>query len=127
MNLHRSASLAFLTVGLVIGGCGQKDGEASLARTPAEAASQLESSFAGAAPEAQAGAHAAAEALRTDNYEQAVVSLGTVRAAPKVTVEQGLAIHSSVVNLEGRLVRAIESGDPKAKRAYELLKAMKRK
>ena len=69
---------------------------------------------------------AASEAMRNGEYEKAIVTLHTVKQAPGITMEQGLAIHSSMVTLEQTLINAIERGDPKAKQAYELLRRMKR-
>jgi hypothetical protein len=69
----------------------------------------------------------AAEALRRGEFEKAVVSLTTVRAATNVTFEQGLAIHGSTLQLEARLAAEIATGSESAQRAYGLLKAMKAK
>ena len=69
----------------------------------------------------------AAEALRRGEYEKAVVSLTTVRAATNATLEQGMAVHQSTVQLEARLAAEIAAGNEAATRAYGLLKAMKAK
>ena len=100
--------------------------DARVARNPKEAATQLEAAFRESQAEIRDSAQAASEAIRRNEYEHAVVSLQTVKAQPNVTVEQGMAIHSSMVTLESELIRAIEAGDPNARRAYELLRAMNR-
>ncbi len=117
-----AASLILLT------GCGDSsDSDTKIARTPKEAASQIEQAFAQATGETRQTAAAASEAMRTGDHEKAVVSLRAIRSGADLTVQQGIAIHSSTVTLEASLISAAESGDEKARRAYELLKAMKRK
>ena len=49
-----------------------------------------------------------------------------VRDSGKLSPEQGIAIHNSMVTMEMNLIRAMEAGDPKAKKAYETLKKLKR-
>jgi len=93
---------------------------------PPQAAAQLYEAFANAPPEVRQSAHAAAEALRTSNYEQAVQSLNAMRTRPNLTPEQGMAIYNSARALEARLIAAMEAGDPNAKRAYELLRKSRR-
>ncbi|HNU52159.1 MAG TPA: hypothetical protein PKJ98_14815 [Verrucomicrobiota bacterium] len=116
-----------LAVWLLPIGCSKSsEDDVRVARNPKEAASQLEAAFQESQAEIRESALAASEAMRQQRYEQAVVSLQTVKAQENVTFDQGMAIHSSMVTLESELIRAIESGDPNARRAYELLKAMKR-
>lgn len=93
---------------------------------PKQAASQLQQAFEGTAQEVRQTVNAASDAMRQGNYEAAVVSLQTIKSREGVTLEQGLAIHHSTVTMEAQLIRAIESGDEQAKRAYQLLKALKR-
>lgn len=113
---------------LTLAGCGKSsDTELPVAQDPQAAATQLESAFSSASAEARQAAAAAAEALRTKNYEKAVASLEVARSGPGVSLEQGVAVHSSVVALESELILAAQNGDPKARRAYELLKALKAK
>lgn len=110
-------------------GCGDSSpGTAEVVpRNPGQAASQLEQVFASAPTEVKQSAEAAAVALRQADYEKAVVALQILRSRPGVTLDQGVAIHHSVVAMEAKLVSGVESGDPNAMRAYELLKALKRK
>ncbi len=116
-----------LGLALAMTGCNRSGDDLKMAETPKEAASQIEQAFRSASPEVRSAADAAAEAMRNGEFEKAVVSLTTVKAAPNVTLDQGLAVHSSTVALEARLVSAMASGDENARRAYELLKAMKSK
>jgi hypothetical protein len=109
-------------------GC-SKSGDASreaAPRNPKEAASQLQQVFQNAAPEIKQNSDIASAALRTGDYEKAVITLQVMRGRTNITLEQGLAIHHSVVAMEGKLVNAMEAGDENAKRAYRLLKEMKR-
>jgi len=109
-------------------GCGSSssgDGS-SVPATPKAAASALERSFESAPAPVRANAQAAAAALREDDLEKAVLSLQSVKATPNVSIDQGLAIHGSMVSLESRLIAAMEAGDPRAQRAYQILKQMKR-
>lgn len=121
--------MRFLIVSLtcLAWGCGSQDEVLPVAKTPEQAASQIEQAFSGAKGPARDVAAAASDAMRKGDFEKAIVSLQTVRATPDVTVDQGMAIHSTTIMLEERLVSAIESGDKNAERAYQLLKAMKRK
>jgi len=112
----------------VLAGCGaRQDDDLKTASTPAEAASQIERAFAGAPEATRHAAEVAAEALRRGEYEKAVVSLTTVRTATNVTLDQGMAVHQSTLQLEARLAAEIAAGNEAASRAYGLLKAMKAK
>jgi hypothetical protein len=117
------------TVALVfLLGCGKSDEATGTAvpRNPQEAASQLQTVFAKAAPDIKQTADTASNAMRKGDYEKAVVALQVIRSGTNVTFEQGLAVHNSVVALERQLVNAADAGDENAKRAYKLLKELKR-
>jgi len=108
-------------------GCGKSpDAEAGMARTPEQAASQMEQAFSSADAKMKELAAATSEALRKNEYENAVVSLQTIRANEEITPDQRLAIYSSAVTLEARLINAMQAGDKNAERAYQLLKQLKR-
>ena len=100
--------------------------DAAPPRNPKEAATALEQVFEPAPPEDRQAAASASEALRGGDYEKAVVHLEAMKLRPNITVDQGLAIHHSLVAMESKLVQAMEAGDPNARRAYETLKRMKR-
>lgn len=121
--------LTILSLGLFLAGCSKKEEEPSgQISTPQQAASQLEQVFDTSADQGlKQNARVASEALRQGDYEKAVLSLQAVKTSEKVTIDQGLAVHGTTVMLEARLIQAIENGDPNAKKAYDLLKAMKRK
>ncbi len=106
-------------------GCGKSDPDAAIL-TPAQAAKSLDDHFAEAPPEVRQTVRVASEALREGNAEKAVVALQTARSAPTLTLDQGLAVHHSLVALEHQLIAAADAGDENAKRAYDLLKRMKR-
>ena len=117
------------TVALVfLQSCGQSDQVtgAAVPRNPQEAASQLQTVFAKAAPDIKQTADTASNAMRKGDYERAVVALQAIRSGTNVTFEQGLAVHNSVVAMERKLVNAADAGDENAKRAYRLLKELKR-
>ena len=96
------------------------------ASTPKAAASQLEQVFTSATVEVRNDSKVAAEALRSADYEKALESLQALKARQNLTFDQGMAVYNSMVSLEGKLIAAIEAGDPNAKRAYERLKASRR-
>jgi hypothetical protein len=114
---------------LCVAGCGGRgnDAAATMPATPAQAASQLDRAFSGSDAGVRAQATAATEALRSGDYEKAVVSLQLVRETQNISLDQGLAVHGSIVALESQLINAMAAGDEKARQAYSLLKAMKRK
>ena len=127
-SFPKLAAVAFSAL-LWATGCGRKESlDGVQISTPQQAAGQLEQAFGNeASADVKQNARVASEALRQGDFEKAVISLQAVRSSDKVTLDQGLAVHGTTVMLESRLIQAIESGDPKAKRAYELLKAMKKK
>ncbi|PYK98654.1 MAG: hypothetical protein DME19_11655 [Verrucomicrobia bacterium] len=124
----RAAALVLGTAVVLLQGCSKSgDGSRQAApRNPNEAASQLGQAFVRAAPEIKHNADLASEAMRKGDYEKAVVALQVIRSSTNITLEQGLAIHNSVVAMEGKLIRAMDAGDENAKRAYQLLKELKR-
>ncbi|MFO1459764.1 MAG: hypothetical protein U1G08_10155 [Verrucomicrobiota bacterium] len=130
---HRAAALlrirTLALVGVLAGsGCRRNDGgDPGVASTPAQAAGQLETAFSEAPAEYRKAALDASEALRAGDYNRAVGSLGVLRGSGNVTLQQGLAIHGSLVVLEGRLAASAERGDPQASAAYDLLRRLKQK
>jgi hypothetical protein len=115
-----AAALAFT-------GCRKSpEAEAGLARTPEQAASQMDQAFASSAPITKQLASATAEALRKSEFENAVVSLRTIHAKEEITPDQRAALYGSALTLEARLISAMEAGDKNAERAYQLLKELKR-
>ena len=113
---------------LGLGACRKSDEDQAYkaVRTPKEAASQLEQAFTDASPDAKQNAGLAAQAMRSGDYEKAVMSLQALRRSGSVNLQQGLAIQGAIVALETTLIEAMEAGNANAKRAYELLKQMKR-
>ncbi len=110
-------------------GCSRSKPEGAAApvpKNPKQAAAQVSEAFEQAAPEVREIATEAAESMRQADYERAVISLGAIKERQGLTLQQGMAVHNSMVALEARLIQAMEAGDPNAKRAYELLKAHKR-
>jgi LPS sulfotransferase NodH len=125
LPLAFSLSLA-LALAVVATGCGGSKDDLPAPTTPKEAAKQIDSAFATAEPELQQNMHTASAALREGQYEKAVVALQVTRSTTNLTLEQGLAVHNSLVTLEANLINAAASGDANAQRAYDLLKKSKR-
>lgn len=116
------AALLFL-----LAACGRQAGDKPVVATnPKEAATGLEASFQAAPESVRENVRLASEAMRQAQYEQAILSLGAVREQASMTLDQGMAIHGAVVSMESELIAAMQAGDPNAKRAYALLRAMKR-
>src|SRR5687767_10010606 len=112
-SIHRA--VAALTALVVLIGCAKSpEADAGMARTPEQAASQMEQAFSNADAKTKELATATSEALRKNEYENAVVSLQTIRANEEVTPDQRLAIYSSAVTLEARLISAMQAGDKNA-------------
>jgi len=120
-------SLLALAAALLLAACGRQDpSERPIVTDPKAAATGLEASFENAPAAVQENVRLASEAMRKAEYEQAILSLGAVREQSNMTLDQGLAVHSAVVSMESELIAAMQSGDPNARRAYELLRALKR-
>ncbi|MCC7374152.1 MAG: hypothetical protein IT581_05830 [Verrucomicrobiales bacterium] len=125
----RRWSAAWGLAGLLAAGCGRSgaDADLKLPETTAQAAEQVEDVFANAEPAMKETATAASEAVRQGNYEKAVVALQALKNREPANMQQGLAVHGYMVTLEAQLISASESGDENAKRAYEMLRKLKRK
>lgn len=128
-RLSRRMHLWSAVILLSLTGCDSEERDAELTRlpaTPTEAAERVTDVFAEAEPAVQETANVAAQAVRSGEFEKAVVALQTLKERPNATLEQGLAVHGTMVALEAELVNAAASGDENAKRAYELLRKIKR-
>ncbi len=124
----RTLTIIGLALGLGLSACGKRQGaDPVTAGTPKEAAAGLDAAFTSAPKDVQENVRLVAEAMRQGEYGQAVVSLQAVRSQENLNLEQGMAIQSSILTLEQQLIQGVQSGDPNAQRAYELLKALKRK
>ncbi len=125
--LRRALASAILAHALILlPGCGGGGDESADVATPQEAATQIDEAFSTAEPEIQQNIHIASEALREGKFEQAVVALQTTRGSTNLTLDQGMAVHNSMVSLEQHLINAAANGDAEAQRAYDLLKRAKR-
>ena len=103
-------------------------GKPSDSSTPSaqQAVARVEQAYAGADPATKATIATMADAMKKGDYEQAVVSLTTIRSAQAKTPEQQEAIVQSAQAIEAKLLRAMEAGDKNAERAYQLMKELKR-
>jgi len=66
------------------------------------------------------------DSMRKGDYEQAVVSLMTIRAKAATTPEQQQAVIQSAQAIEMNLINRMNAGDKNAERAYQLMKELKR-
>jgi len=115
-----------LTSVLLVCGCGSKPEGSMNSANPAEAAAELDRTFKNADAATKKNADAVSEAMKRGEYEKAVVSLQNVRRSGSLTLDQGVAVHRSVISVESELISAMESGDENARKAYQLLKQMNR-
>ncbi len=122
---HSSPALLAVLL-LTLAGCGGSKDDSAAIVTPVQAASQIDEAFTTAEPDLRQNMQVASEALREGRYEQAVVALQVSRTATNITVDQGLAVHGSLVALEQHLIQAAANGDANAQHAYDLLKKSKR-
>lgn len=115
-----------LVLALVGGGCGKKDGtEAAQAGSLEESAVFLEKAFANATPEVKTVVQRTCDALRKSEFEEAVLGVQALKGVENSNIDQGMALHGAIANLQAGIGVAMASGDPKAKRAYELLKNLR--
>jgi hypothetical protein len=127
--IRPKCATVFVSLFLVCAGGCKKSADEALVTPPKnerQAATQIEQVFESAPVEIKQSATIASSALRSGDYEKAVVSLVATRDSGKLTPEQGIAVHNSMVTMEMNLIRAMEAGDPKAKKAYQTLKKLKR-
>lgn len=120
------APVLALALALALTGCSGSNEDAPAPTTPKAAAAQIDSAFATAEPELQENMRTASDALREGQFEKAVVALQVTRSVTNLTLDQGLAVHNSLVTLEANLINAAANGDANAQRAYDLLKKSKR-
>lgn len=126
MILSYCPAFAALALVLLASGCGGSGDGASAPVTPKQAAAQIDDAFTSAEPELKQNMHAASEALREGQFEKAVVALQVTRGSTNLSLDQGMAVHNSLVALEQNLINAAANGDANAQRAYDLLKRSKR-
>lgn len=69
----------------------------------------------------------AVSAIRSSDYDEAVVTLQALRSASSLTPEQLTAVQDTMGNLQTRLAELAERGDPKARQAMETLRQLKRR
>lgn len=121
-----AAGTGALSLLLLATGCGKSDPDLAAQASPKAAADQIDAAFSTAETEIRQNMTAASSALREGQYEKAVVALEVTRSATNLTLDQGMAVHNSMVALEANLIQAAANGDANAQRAYELLKKAKR-
>ncbi|HVR36805.1 MAG TPA: hypothetical protein VMS21_13230 [Methylomirabilota bacterium] len=95
-------------------------------KNTSEAADQMEAVFAEAPPQVKANAVDASQALKTKDYEQAVIIVHALQTQENLTHEQGLAARNTMVTLQKDLIRAMEAGDTNAQKAFERLRELHR-
>ena len=115
---------ATLATALLLAACGKS--EVANAPAPKEAVAKVQAAYSGADAATKQLITSMSDAVNKGDYEQAVVSLTTLRSVPATTPEQQGAVIDSARAIEAKLLRAIESGDKNAERAYQLMKEMKK-
>jgi hypothetical protein len=128
LRIKKLTALLGVFAVLWLAGCSKSrdDRSEAIPRSPSEAASQLQKVFETAPPETKQTVNAVTEAMRKDDYEKAVASLQIIRSGKNITLDQGLAIHNSELAMRRKILSGVEAGDENAKRAYQLLKELKR-
>jgi len=128
LRINRFASVLGALVILLLDGCRKSGDDLSevVPRSPNEAAAQLQKVFETAAPDIKQTVSVVSEAMQKEDYEKAVVSLQIIRSGKNLTLEQGLAIHNSELAMRRRILSRVEAGDENAKRAFQVLKELKR-
>ncbi len=119
--------IASVLVAFIAVACGSSDdGLLRTSDSPVEAADHLSDAFKGADKDSQKNASIASEAIKKGQFQKALYAIETIKAKPDVSFDQGVAINDSLVNLERELIYRVEDGDPKAIKAYEMLKRINR-
>jgi hypothetical protein len=128
LRINRLASVLGALAILLLDGCRKSGDDSSevVPRSPNEAAAQLQKVFETAAPDIKQTVSVVSEAMQNEDYEKAVVSLQIIRSGKNITLEQGLAIHNSELAMRRRILSRVEAGDENAKRAFQVLKELKR-
>jgi hypothetical protein len=115
----------FATITVLLLAACSKSPESS-APSPQQAADRVQEAYASADADLKQAVASLSESMRKENFEQAVVSLTTIRAKPAATPEQQQAIIESSQAIEMNLINRMNAGDENAKRAYQLMKELKR-
>jgi hypothetical protein len=116
--------IAFTALLLLVTACNKPT--ASNTPSPKQAADQVQQAYASADNATKQAVASLSESMRKEDFEQAVISLTTIRAKPATTPEQQQAIIQSAQAIEMNLISRINAGDKKAERAYQLMKELKR-
>jgi|SRR3954469_21364550 short-subunit dehydrogenase len=98
----------------------------STARSPKQAAELVQQAYASADSATKQAVASLSESMRKEDFEQAVISLTTIRAKSATTPEQQQAIIQSAQAIEMNLINRMNAGDKNAERAYQLMKELKR-
>lgn len=117
--------LGLITLAALVG-CDSVDDSAPVTST-SQAVHRLDKAFAGAPENFRRAATDASNALNAGELGKAVESLGALRTSEGVTVDQGLAVHNTMVMLEATLLERVEAGDAEARKTYAMLKRLKQK
>ena len=125
---RRTEILMVLGASIFLYGCGDEPAteQEALAQIPTSsktAATQLERVFEDV-PDAESQQHsrALAAAMRQNNYNEALKSLGALSGQQAHNMNQALAIENAKRRLQADILEAMERGDPRAKRAWERMK-----
>jgi outer membrane protein assembly factor BamD (BamD/ComL family) len=121
--MRRTASALVATLFLLTA-CNKPSASAP---SPHQAAERVQQAYASADDSMTKQAVATlSDSMRKGDYEQAVVSLMTIRAKAATTPEQQQAVIQSAQAIEMNLINRMNAGDKNAERAYQLMKELKR-
>ena len=120
--MNRVVFTAFIA--LLLTACG-KSIESS-APSPQKAAERVQQAYANADSDIKQAVASLSESMLKEDFEQAVISLTTIRSRPAATPEQQQAIVQSAQAIEMNLISRMNAGDKNAQRAYQLMQELKR-
>ena len=97
------------------------------AKDPVQAASMIQDAFQKSAAEERQIANEAAQALREHDYAKAVVRMDQLRSTSKtMSYDQLNRVKAAEIQLQAELMRKLESKDPKAIEAVNLMRNLRR-
>lgn len=84
---------------------------------------QPENSTASAPPQVniQPLVHQAVTALQTGNFESAVTNMQNLKRTGQLTDSQAIAVRDAMIDVQRAIVEGLQAGDPKARRAAQIL------
>ncbi len=107
---------------LALAGCKKQEPSVGLPKNSKAAASQIQQAFSSSAPEAKQQSDNLAESLRNQDYEKAFDAMMRLRGQQAQNIQQVIAVENADRRLQADVLAGVERGDPRAIRAWDLLK-----